>query len=130
MDNKGFISLEYLFSVFIILMMACSLLFYASSAINSSFNIEDGISHRIILDNVADQIRQVNSNGDGYSKYITLPSNKGYYEITVDKSRLTISYDGKKGETMIPLSNIDSKYRMVSGKGYCISKNDGKIVIQ
>ena len=130
MDNKGFISLEYLFSLFIILMMACSLLFYSSSAINSSFNIEDSVSHRLILDNVANEISQVNSNGEGYSKYIKLPSDKGYFEITVDKSKLTIEYDGKKGETLLPLSNIDSKYKLISGNGYYISKNDeGKIVI-
>ena len=130
MDNKGFISVEYLFSLFIILIMACSLLFYSSSAISSSFNIEDSVSHRLILDSVANEIRQVNSNGAGYSKYIELPSDKGYFEMTVDKSKLTIEYDGKKGETLLPLSNIDSKYKMVSGKGYYISKNDdGKIVI-
>lgn len=130
MDNKGFISVEYLFSLFIILMMACSLLFYSSSAIDSSFNIEDGISHRLILDNVRNEITQVNSNGIGFSKNIQLPSDKGYFEITVDKSKLTIEYDGKKGETLLPLSNIDSKYKMISGNEYCISKNDeGRIVI-
>ena len=41
-----------------------------------------------------------------------------------------MEYDNKKGETMVPLLNIDSKYKLVSGKGYYISKNeDGKIVI-
>lgn len=130
MDNKGFISVEYIFSLFIILIIACGILFYSESMIGSSFNIEDGISHRLILDDVANAISQVNSNGKGYSRYIELPSDKGYFEITVDKSKLTISYDGKKGETMLPLSNMDSKYRLISGNGYYISKNDeGKIVI-
>ena len=130
MDNKGFISVEYIFALFIILIVACSVLFYSESLINSSFNIEDAISHRLILDGIADEISQVNSNGEGYSKYIELPSDKGYYEITVDKSKLTIEYDGKKGETLLPLSNVDSRYKMVSGRGYYISKNDeGRIVI-
>ena len=130
MDNKGFISIEYLFSLFIILIIACSLLFYSSSAFSSSLNIEDAVSHRLILDSVANEISQVNSNGEGYSKYIELPSDKGYFEITVDKSKLTIEYDGKKGETLLPLSNMDSRYKLFSGKGYYISKNDdGKIVI-
>ena len=130
MDNKGFISVEYIFSLFIILIIACGILFYSESMIGSSFNIEDGISHRLILDDVANAIGQVNSNGKGYSRYIELPSDKGYFEITVDKSKLTISYDGKKGEAMLPLSNIDAKYRLISGNGYYISKNDeGKIVI-
>ena len=63
MDNKGFISIEYLFSLFVILIIACSLLFYSESAINSSLNIVDAVSHRLILDNVANSINQVNSNG-------------------------------------------------------------------
>ena len=86
MDNKGFISAEYLFSLFIILIIACGLLFYSSSSISSSFNIEDAVIHRLILDDVASEISQVNSNGVGYSKYIDLPSDKGYFEITLKRT--------------------------------------------
>ena len=130
MDNKGFISVEYIFSLFIVIIIACSILFYSESIINSSFNIENNVEHRLILDDVSGQISQVNSNGAGYSKHIELPSDKGYFEITVDKSKLTIEYDGKKGETFLPLLNVDSKYKLVSGRSYCITKSDeGKIVI-
>lgn len=130
MDNKGFISAEYLFSLFIILIIACGLLFYSSSSISSSFNIEDAVIHRLILDDVASEISQVNSNGVGYSKYIDLPSDKGYFEITLKKDKLIMEYRGKKAETLIPLLNIDKDYKLVSGKGYLISKTDGeKIVI-
>jgi uncharacterized protein (UPF0333 family) len=130
MDNKGFISVEYIFSLFVVLIIACSVLFYSESTINSSFNIEDSIHHRLVLDNVANAVSQVNSNGVGFSKYMELPSDIGYFEITVEKSKLTIEYDGKKGETTVPLLNIDKKYRLVSGKQYCISKDDdGRIVI-
>ena len=130
MDNKGFISIEYLFSIFVILIIAIPLLFLSQSAIESSLNIEDSVSHRVILDDVANSINQVNSNGEGYSKYIKLPSDVGYYEITVENSKLTIEYDDKKGETLLGLSNIGSKYKMYSGKSYLVSKNkDGKIVI-
>lgn len=130
MDNKGFISAEYLFSLFIILIIACGLLFYSSSAISLSFDIEDAVVHRLILDDVASEISQVNSNGDGYSKYINLPSDKGYFEITLKKDKLIMEYLGKKAETLIPLLNIDNDYKLSSGKGYLISKtDDGKIVI-
>ena len=130
MDNKGFISVKYIFSLFIIMIIASGLLFYGESIINSSFNIEDAISHRMILDNVAGKISQVNSNGVGYSKYVELPSDRGYFEITVEKSRLTIEYEGKKGESMLPLLNVDGKYKLISGRSYCITKtDDGKIVI-
>ncbi len=130
MDNKGFISIEYLFSIFVILIIAIPLLFLSQSAIESSLNMEDAVSHRAILDDVADEISQVNSNGEGYSKYIRLPSNVGYYEITVENNKLTIEYGNKKGETLLPLLNIDSKYKLQSGKSYLISKNgEGKVVI-
>ena len=129
MDDKGFISIEYLFSLFIIIIIACGMLFYASASISSSLNIEDGVTHRLILDEVANQIAQVNSNGVGYSKYIRLPSDKGYFEITVDKNKLVIQYDGKKGETLLPLTNFNTDYKLISGKSYVISKTDEGIVI-
>ncbi len=129
MDNKGFISIEYLFSLFIVIIIALGMLFYASASISSSLNIGDGVSHRLILDDVSDVISQVNSNGVGYSKYIKLPSDRGYFEITVEKNKLTMEYDGKKGETMLILANIDSKYKLVSGRSYVISKTDEGIVI-
>lgn len=130
MDNKGFISIEYLFSLFIIFIIALGVLFYASSTIQSSLNIEDSVSHRLVLDSVVNTISQVNSNGVGYSKYLNLPSDMGYYEVTVEKNRVTIEYSDKKGEAIIPLLNIDSKYHLVSGRQYHISKTDGgRIVI-
>lgn len=129
MDDKGFISIEYLFSLFIIIIIACGMLFYTSASISSSLNIEDSVTHRLILDEVANQIAQVNSNGEGYSKYIRLPSDKGYFEITVDKNRLVIQYDGKKGETLLPLTNFNTEYKLISGKSYVISKTDEGIVI-
>ena len=129
MDNKGFISIEYLFSLFIIIIIALGLLFYSSSSILSSLNIEDSVSHRLILDEVGDVISQVNSNGIGYSKSFKLPSDKGYFEIIVDKNKLTMEFDGKKGQTQLMLANIDKKYTLVSGRTYFVSKTSDGIVI-
>ena len=129
MDNKGFISIEYLFSLFIIIIIACGMLFYASSSISSGFNIEDSVTHRLILDDTANVISQVNSNGIGYSKSLELPSDKGYFEMTVDKNKLTIEYDGKKGDTLLPLADIHSDYKLISGRSYTVSKTQEGIVI-
>ena len=129
MDNKGFISIEYLFSLFILVIIALGVLFYASSTIESSLNIEDVVTHRLILDDVANQISQVNSNGVGYSKGIRLPSDKGYFEITVERNRLTMEYGDKKGETLMMFANLDSEYKLSSGKSYLITKTDEGIVI-
>ena len=129
MDNKGFISIEYLFSLFILVIIALGVLFYASSTIESSLNIEDVVTHRLILDDVANQISQVNSNGVGYSKCIRLPSDKGYFEITVERNRVTMEYGDKKGETLMMFANLDSEYKLISGKSYLITKTDEGIVI-
>ena len=123
MDNKGFISIEYLFSLFILIIIALGVLFYASASISSGLNIEDSVSHRLILDDVGDVISQVNSNGVGYSKNI------GYFEITVEKNRLTMEYSDKKAETALMLANINSKYTLVSGRSYTVTKTSEGIVI-
>ena len=129
MDNKGFISIDYLFSLFIVIIIACGMLFYTSASISSSLNIENSVAHRMILDDVANAISQVDSNGVGYSKYIKLPSDKGYFEITVDRNKLTIEYGDKKGEALLPLANVNSKYKLVSGRTYIITKTSEGVVI-
>ena len=129
MDNKGFISIEYIFTLFIIIIIASGMLFFTQASLSSSFNIEDSVSHRLILDSVANQISQVNSNGVGYSKIIQLPSDKGYFELTIHKNKLIMEYDDKKGETLLPLANIETKEKMVSGRSYMIVKTDDGLVI-
>ena len=129
MDSKGFISIEYLFSLFIVIIIACGMLFYASALISSGFSIEDAAAHRLILDDAANVISQVNSNGIGYSKILKLPSDKGYFEITAYKNKLTIEYGGNKGETLVPLANMDSRYKLLSGRSYIVSKTGDGIVI-
>ena len=61
MDEQGFISAEYIFALFMIFIIACSLLFYSSSIIDATVNIENSITHRLILDEVSNVISQVNS---------------------------------------------------------------------
>ena len=129
MDNKGFISIEYIFALFIIIIIASGMLFFTQASLSSSFNIEDSVSHRLILDSVANQISQVNSNGVGYSKIIQLPSDKGYFELSIHKNKLIMEYDDKKGETLLPLANIETKEKMVSGRSYMIVKTDDGLVI-
>ncbi len=130
MDSKGFISIEYLFSIFIVLLIAVSMLFFTSATIHSFNDIENNVEHRLILDYVANSISQVNAHGEGYSSYIYLNSKPGYYEILVEKNKLTIEFSNKKGETLVLPLKTDSKYRLFSGKGYLIKKiQDGKIVI-
>ena len=131
MDEKGFISIEYLFSIFIVLIIAVGVLFFTLTTIESNKNIENSVSSRLTLDYVANLISQVNANGEGYSIYLHLDSKPGYYRITVEKNKLTIQSWNRKGEKLVMPLKIDSKYELYSGNDYLISKNDeGKIVIR
>ncbi|MBR5954671.1 MAG: hypothetical protein IK021_04580 [Methanobrevibacter sp.] len=130
MDNQGFISVEFLFSLFIILIIATGLLIYSQNTMSSSLNIESEFSHRLILDNVANTINQVDSNGEFYSKYLKLPVTGKNYVLTLEKNKLTIEYDNKKGEMMVPFIEPYSTYRMYPGHIYLIEKtHEGKILI-
>ena len=130
MNEKGFISTEAIFSIFIILIIATSILFYAQSNLESGKNIESSFNHRLILDNLANCINQVNSNGDGFSKNVFLPQKEYSYKITVEKNKLTIEYSNKKGEVAILPIDIGRNYELYSGHSYLIEKNEGEVVIR
>ena len=131
MDNQAFISVEFLFSLFIILIIATGLLIYSQNTMSSSLNIESEFNHRLILDNVANTISQVDSNGEFYSKYLKLPITDKNYVLTVEKNKLIIEYDNKKGEMMIPFIEPYSTYKMYPGHIYLIEKtHEGKILIK
>lgn len=130
MDDKGFISIEYMFCFFIILIVATGLLFFSTSLIESGNNFGNNVNHRLVLDNVANSICQVNSKGDGYSKLIELPSSQQSYKIIAEKGKLTIQAGSLKGQTQMPLVKLNSKYELYGGNSYLIEKNDGKIVIK
>lgn len=131
MDNQGFISVEFLFSLFIILIVATGLLVYSQNTINSSLNIESEFNHRLILDDVANTLNQVDSNGEFYSKYIKLPKTNKNYVLILEKNKLTIEYDDKKGEMVVPFIEPYSIYKMYPGRIYLIEKtHEGKILIK
>lgn len=129
MDKKGVISLEAIFSIFIMLLIVASILFYAQSNLESDKNIESSFSHRLILDNLANYINQVNSNGEGFSKKVLLPQKEYAYKITVEKSKLTIEYSNKKGEVAILPADINGNYELYGGRSYLIENREGEIVI-
>lgn len=130
MDNQGFISVDFLFSLFIMLIIVTGLLIYSQNTMGSSLNIESEFNHRLILDNVANTINRVDSNGEFYSRYMKLPVTSKNYVLTLEKNRLIIEYDNKKGEMMVPFIEPYSTYKMYPGHIYVIEKtHEGKILI-
>lgn len=128
MDNYGFISIDYLFSIFLILLIAIGILYFSESTLNSAENIEKTTSYRLFLDNIADEINQVNSNGANFSKVISLPYKiqDNSYVLTLSGDSLTLDIDNRKASTNIfPIkleNNLDVD--LYGGNSYLIKKED------
>ena len=128
MDNQGFISIDYLFSIFLILLIAMGILYFSESTLNSAENIEKTTSYRLFLDNIADEINQVNSNGANFSKVISLPYKiQGHsYVLSLSEDSLTLDIDDRKASTNIfPIkleNNLDVD--LYGGNSYLIKKED------
>lgn len=134
MNNQGFISIDYLFSIFLILLIASGMLYFTQSTLESEENIEKHASYRMFLDNVADDINQVNSNGENYSKLIELPYKiKGNsYQLTLSKDTLTLDIDNRKASFNIFPINLENNLniKLYSGNSYLIKKeSDGVISV-
>lgn len=128
MDNQGFISIDYLFSIFLIILIAIGILYFSESTLNSAENIEKTTSYRLFLDNIADEINQVNSNGANFSKVISLPYKiQGHsYVLSLSEDSLTLDIDDRKASTNIfPIkleNNLDVD--LYGGNSYLIKKED------
>ena len=128
MDNQGFVSIDYLFSIFLIILIAIGILYFSESTLNSAENIEKTTSYRLFLDNIADEINQVNSNGANFSKVISLPYKiqDNSYVLTLSGDSLTLDIDNRKASTNIfPIkleNNLDVD--LYGGNSYLIKKED------
>lgn len=128
MDNQGFISIDYLFSIFLIILIAIGILYFSESTLNSAENIEKTTGYRLFLDNIADEINQVNSNGANFSKVISLPYKiqDNSYVLTLSGDSLTLDIDNRKASTNIfPIkleNNLDVD--LYGGNSYLIKKED------
>lgn len=128
MDNQGFISIDYLFSIFLILLIAIGILYFSESTLNSVENIEKTTSYRLFLDNIADEINQVNSNGANFSKVISLPYKiQGHsYVLSLSEDSLTLDIDDRKASTNIFPIKLENNLDMdlYGGNSYLIKKED------
>lgn len=138
MNNKGFISIQYLFSIFFLILIAIFILSLSFNSISSQQNIENHLSSRILLDAVSDNINQVSSNGEGYSKEIKLPAkiSGNQYKIKVAKNSIVFYGGGKMAKNKIqPVILVKDSMKvneieLYSGNNYVIRKyEDSKLSI-
>lgn len=132
MNNKGFISIQYLFSIFLLILIAIFILSLSFNSISSQQNIENHLSSRILLDAISDNINQVSSNGEGYSKEIKLPAkiSGNQYKIKVAKNSIVFYGGGKMAKNKIqPVILVKDSMKvneieLYSGNNYVIRKYD------
>lgn len=132
MNSKGFISIQYLFSIFLLILIAIFILSLSFNSISSQQNIENHLSSRILLDAVSDNINQVSSNGEGYSKEIKLPAkiSGNQYKIKVAKNSIVFYGGGKMAKNKIqPVILVKDSMKvneieLYSGNNYVIRKYD------
>lgn len=138
MNDKGFISIQYLFSIFLLVLIAIFILSLSFNSIASEQRVENHLTSRMVLDSVSDSINQVSSNGEGYSKEITLPDRilGSSYVLKVSKKDILFhGGDRMARNDIMPIVLV--KYglkvddvELYSGNSYVIKKhNDGEVSI-
>lgn len=138
MNDKGFISIQYLFSIFLLVLIAIFILSLSFNSMASEQRVENHLSVRMVLDSVSDSINQVSSNGEGYSKEITLPDRilGSSYVLRVSKNDIVFhGGDRMAHNDIMPIVLVRyglkvDDVELYSGNSYVVKKQkDGEVSI-
>ncbi|WP_297979955.1 hypothetical protein [uncultured Methanobrevibacter sp.] len=119
MDSKGIINIEILFCSIIVIFILIINLPLLEQNIERNMQIEENSKGRILIDSIANDINQVNSNNYGFEKKISLPNsiNNQHYSILVNNNEIIIEFNNKKGKSKInPIKMVDSNNNTINGK--------------
>ena len=142
MDSKGIATVDFLFTIFLTMIIAISTLNLIGTNLSTEKSIEEDTSGRIILEKLANSINQVSSNLPGNIQEIHLPKNisGNSYIIIVKSNNITLEFNNKKGKAVIfPINLVDfnmvsiNEVKLYSGEDYFIKKSfdeNNKSVIQ
>ena len=131
MENKGFFSIDFIFTLSFILIIGILFLNLADNNIKSSINLEENVESRIVLNKIANSINEVNSNGEGFSKIIETPNNISgkNYLIIISSKDISLEINNKKGiNFLLPFKLVDTngieilERKIYSGNNYIIEK--------
>ena len=132
MDSKGIVTVDFLFTIFLTLIIAISALSLIETNLNSEKSIEEDVNGRIILEKVANSINEVSSNLEGNIQEVHLPNNISNYSyiITVKSNDIDLEFYNKKGKSAIfPVNLVDfnmehlNEIKLYSGEDYKIKKS-------
>jgi uncharacterized protein (UPF0333 family) len=129
MENKGTLSMEFLFKSIILLFICSGLVSVVSDRLDMVSNTEELSEGRILVETIASSINEVYAAGNGQSKDISLPPVVGNssYIIWVNSSGVYIEFSGMMGKAdLYPMiiingySNNSHTIELTPGKNYCI----------
>ncbi len=130
-DNKAVISMDFLFSFFILIILSTIVFGFVYSNLSNIYSDNENIEERLILDSIASQINRVSSKDLGYSTVIHLKEEVyGYpYYIRVNKNTITLYDNFNRADSSIYPIIIKNKYgsslsyiNLYSGSDYRVSK--------
>lgn len=141
MDSKGFTTIDFVFTLFLTLIIIILTLNLFGTSIDNKNIIEEDINSRLLMDKLANSINQVSSNKVGNANEIFIFNiSPNYYYFSITKDKIVIKYQDKTGESnIIPIRLINynkeliNEFRMNKGERYIIRKildNDNLTAIQ
>lgn len=109
-DNHGALSVDFIFSIFLFLIVLSSISSIISDRMTTSHDLQELAQARALADEVAIDINQVYAGGDGHSMKISTPPsiNNQDYKIFIDSSGVYIEFSGRKGLSHIVPEKISS----------------------
>jgi hypothetical protein len=131
MDSKGIYSIDFLFSIFLSLIIAISVFGFIGGSLENEKTAEEDITGRILVDKIANTINQVNSNNIGNLQEFKIPNNISgkSFLIIVQKNEVVLFVGTKKAEsTIFPIrlssngENSVEEIRLYPSESYIVKK--------
>lgn len=125
MDKRGIISVEFILSSLIILLVIAGMVSLISGRMDAVSSTSELGRARMTAENVAEAINKVYSGGNGHSVTLTLPpiSNKTYY-INVNSTGVFILMDGMIGKSYINPKRITYSDKLIEANVWMRGNRD------
>lgn len=129
MDCRGALSVDFLFSVMMVIMVMGSLSTIISERVDMAEQSDELLNARMLAEYIAGAIDQTYSGGNGHGIRVVTPSQIGgkHYLVTVNSSGVFIKIGGREGQAhLVPqkisgsLSLNSSDVTLLPGRTYYI----------
>jgi len=130
MDSNGITTIDFIFTIFLTLIISITIFNFIGNNLENQITLEDELNMRIVTDDVANTINQVNSNNLGHLQEITIQNNiSKRFSITISSNKVLFDSSDRKAEsTIFPilLANVNNdivgEIKLYPGETYKIKK--------